>query len=77
MSLGVNTLINLVEHSASILDALNYDIEIFETHHKHKVDAPSGTAITLGEYDAKSRKVDFDSVKNYDSTNKKCSAQKS
>ena len=70
MSLGVNTLLNLVEHSASILDALNYDIEISETHHKHKVDAPSGTAITLGEYAAKSRKVDFNSVKNYDRTNK-------
>ena len=36
MSLGVNTLFNLVEHSASILDALSYDIEISETHHKHK-----------------------------------------
>ena len=70
MSLGVNTLFNLVEHSASILDALSYDIEISETHHKHKVDAPSGTAITLGEHAAKSRKVDFNSVKNFDRTNK-------
>jgi len=70
MSLGVNTLLNLVERSASILDALNYDIEISETHHKHKVDAPSGTAISLGEYAAKSRKVDFNSVKNFDRANK-------
>ena len=70
MSLGINILLNLVEHSASILDALSYDIEISETHHKHKVDAPSGTAISLGEHAAKSRKVSFDSVKNYDRTNK-------
>ena len=70
MSLGINTLVNLVEHSASILDALNYDIEISETHHKHKIDAPSGTAITLGKLAAKSRKVDFNIVKNFDRTNK-------
>ena len=70
MSLGVNTLFNLVDYSASILDSLNYDVEISETHHKHKLDAPSGTAITLGEYTAKSRKVDFNSVKNFDRTHK-------
>ena len=70
MSLGVNTLFNLVELSASIFDTLSYDIEISETHNKHKVDAPSGTAITLGEYAAKGRKVDFNSVKNFDRTNK-------
>ena len=70
MSLGVNTLFNLVERSAAILDARNYDIEISETHHKHKVDAPSGTAISLGEHAAKSRKVDFKSVKNFNRTNK-------
>ena len=71
MSLGVNTLLRLVEHSASILNASDYDIEISETHHKHKIDAPSGTAISLGEQAAKSRKVDFNSVKNFDRTNKK------
>ena len=49
---------------------MSYDIEISETHHKHKIDAPSGTAISLGELAAKSRKVDFDSVKNYDRMNK-------
>jgi len=70
MSLGINTLLNLVEHSALILDSSNYDIEISETHHKHKIDAPSGTAITLGELAAKSRKVDFNIVKNFDRTNK-------
>ncbi len=70
MSLGVNTLINLVKQSASILDSSSYDIEITETHHKHKIDAPSGTAITLGEYAAKGRKVDFNNVKNFNRTNK-------
>jgi 4-hydroxy-tetrahydrodipicolinate reductase len=40
MSLGVNVLINLVEKSAASLSASNYDIEIAETHHKHKIDAP-------------------------------------
>ncbi len=69
MSLGVNALLNLVEQASSILDAHNYDIEIAETHHKHKIDAPSGTAITLGEYAAKGRKVDFNSVKNFNRTN--------
>ncbi len=76
MSLGVNTLLNLVEHSASILDSLNYDIEISETHHKHKVDAPSGTAISLGECAAKSRKVDFNNVKNFDRANQKNSRKR-
>ena len=70
MSLGINMLLNLVEHSALILDASNYDIEISEIHHKHKIDAPSGTAISLGDLAAKSRKVDFNSVKNFDRTNK-------
>ena len=70
MSLAINTLLSLVEHSASILDASNYDIEISETHHKHKIDSPSGTAITLGELAAKSRKTDFNSVKKFDRTNK-------
>jgi len=48
MSVGVNVLLNLVETAARRLgDA--YDIEIVEMHHRHKVDAPSGTALMLGE----------------------------
>ncbi|MEX0584562.1 MAG: 4-hydroxy-tetrahydrodipicolinate reductase [Natronospirillum sp.] len=52
MSVGVNVLTNLVEQAARILgDA--YDVEIVEMHHRHKVDAPSGTALALGEAAAK------------------------
>ena len=43
MSLGVNLLANLVEKAAAALGP-EFDVEIYEMHHKHKVDAPSGTA---------------------------------
>ena len=52
MSVGVTMLINLVEQAAKALGA-GYDIEVLEMHHKHKVDAPSGTALRLGEAAAK------------------------
>jgi 4-hydroxy-tetrahydrodipicolinate reductase len=48
MSVGVNVLLSLVESAARRLGP-GYDIEILEMHHRHKVDAPSGTAIALGE----------------------------
>ena len=48
MSVGVTLLINLVEQAAKILKD-DFDIEVLEMHHKHKVDAPSGTALRLGE----------------------------
>jgi 4-hydroxy-tetrahydrodipicolinate reductase len=48
MSVGVTLLINLVQAAAKVL-ADGYDIEIIEAHHRHKVDAPSGTALRLGE----------------------------
>ena len=48
MSVGVTLLINLVEQAAKVL-ANGYDIEVVEMHHRHKVDAPSGTALRLGE----------------------------
>ena len=47
-SLGVNLLIELVRKAASILDS-RYDVEIVEMHHKHKKDAPSGTALMLAK----------------------------
>ena len=47
MSLGVNLLFNLVKQTAHALKDTDYDIEISETHHKHKKDAPSGTALSL------------------------------
>ncbi|HEY0268913.1 MAG TPA: 4-hydroxy-tetrahydrodipicolinate reductase, partial [Methyloradius sp.] len=47
MSVGVTLLINLVQAAAKVL-ADGYDIEIIEAHHRHKIDAPSGTALRLG-----------------------------
>ena len=69
MSLSVNLLFHLVQKTASTLDDINYDIEIAETHHKNKIDAPSGTAITLGEFASKGRKRNLNDVKVYDRTN--------
>ncbi len=60
-SIGVNVLFALTEKLAGILDD-DYDIEVVEMHHKHKVDAPSGTAIGLGEAAATGRGVDLAAV---------------
>ncbi|MBL8580245.1 MAG: 4-hydroxy-tetrahydrodipicolinate reductase [Mesorhizobium sp.] len=57
MSLGVNLLAVLVEQAARALDPEDFDIEILEMHHKHKVDAPSGTALLLGEAAARGRAI--------------------
>jgi 4-hydroxy-tetrahydrodipicolinate reductase len=57
MSLGVNLLGVLVEQAARALEAADWDIEVLEMHHKHKVDAPSGTAYLLGEAAARGRGV--------------------
>lgn len=59
MSLGVNLLGVLTEKAARALPAADWDIEILEMHHKHKVDAPSGTALLLGEAAAKGRGIDL------------------
>jgi len=56
MSLGVNLLTALTERVAKALGE-DFDIEIVEMHHRHKVDAPSGTALMLGEAAAKGRDV--------------------
>jgi 4-hydroxy-tetrahydrodipicolinate reductase len=56
MSLGVNLLAVLVEQAARSLGA-EFDIEIAEMHHRHKVDAPSGTALLLGEAAARGRNI--------------------
>lgn len=48
MSIGVNVVFKLLEQAARAL-AQGYDIEIIEAHHRHKVDAPSGTALKMGE----------------------------
>lgn len=57
-SLGVTMLAALVKHAASQLGD-DWDIEIVEMHHRHKVDAPSGTASLLGEAAAKGRGIDL------------------
>ena len=54
MSVGVNVALKLVELAARALGP-DYDVEVFEMHHKLKVDAPSGTALRLGEVAAKAR----------------------
>jgi 4-hydroxy-tetrahydrodipicolinate reductase len=59
MSLGVNLLTALTKKVAEALDA-DFDIEVLEMHHRHKVDAPSGTALMLGRAAAQGRGVDLD-----------------
>jgi len=61
MSAGIALLKQLVEKVAATLE--DFDIEIVEQHHKHKVDAPSGTALTLGEFAAKGRGLDLSAVR--------------
>ncbi|WP_068311143.1 4-hydroxy-tetrahydrodipicolinate reductase [Polycladidibacter hongkongensis] len=58
MSLGVNLLASLVKKAAAALDE-DFDIEVLEMHHRHKVDAPSGTALMLGEAAAAGRAIDL------------------
>jgi 4-hydroxy-tetrahydrodipicolinate reductase len=61
MSLGVNLLAHLVREAATRLGD-EWDIEIVEMHHRHKVDAPSGTALLLGTAAAEGRQVALDAV---------------
>ena len=61
-SLGVNMLMGLVAQAARALPAEAYDIEIVESHHRRKVDAPSGTALMLGEAAARGRGVALSEV---------------
>lgn len=60
MSLGVNLLSGLVKKAAQALGPEDFDIEILEMHHKHKVDAPSGTALLLGEAAALGRAINLE-----------------
>jgi len=61
MSVGVNVTLKLLEFAARHF-AQGYDIEIIEAHHRHKVDAPSGTALRMGEVVAKALGRDLDKV---------------
>jgi 4-hydroxy-tetrahydrodipicolinate reductase len=58
MSLGVNILASLVRQAATALGE-DFDIEVLEMHHRHKIDAPSGTALLLGQAAAEGRKIDL------------------
>jgi len=62
MSLGVNLLVRLTQKVAQALDA-DWDVEIVEAHHRMKVDAPSGTALMLGQAAADGRGVTLDEAK--------------
>lgn len=61
MSLGIALLKHLVQDASAKLS--DFDIEIVEMHHKHKVDAPSGTALTLAEHAAAGRNLNLDDVR--------------
>lgn len=60
-SVGISLLLGLTARVAGVLDN-DYDIEIVEMHHRHKVDAPSGTALALGQAAADGRGVDLETV---------------
>jgi 4-hydroxy-tetrahydrodipicolinate reductase len=70
MSLGVNLLLAVTEYVAGLLDD-EFDIEITEMHHRHKVDSPSGTALALGRAAAKGRKVTLEDKAVYDRAGKR------
>jgi 4-hydroxy-tetrahydrodipicolinate reductase len=65
MSVGVNLLFKLVEEAASVLGG-DYDIEIVESHHRHKKDAPSGTALRIAEIAAHTLKRNLARVAVYE-----------
>jgi 4-hydroxy-tetrahydrodipicolinate reductase len=58
MSVGVNVMLQLLARAAQALGP-DYDIEVLEAHHRHKVDAPSGTALAMGEVLAQARGLDL------------------
>ncbi len=65
MSLGIAVLDGIVRQAVASLGA-GFEAEIHETHHRHKVDAPSGTALKLGASIAAARNQDFEAVKRYE-----------
>lgn len=62
MSLGINTLMNLLKDAANVFAPAGYDIEIVEKHHNQKVDAPSGTALALADSINDARNNEFEYV---------------
>lgn len=69
MSIGIALLKSIVQKTAQVLDE-EFDIEILETHHRLKVDAPSGTALSLGESAAKGRGKNLSDLQIYPHPNK-------
>lgn len=69
-SIGIAVLSSLIKIAAQRLD-FDYDIEIVETHHRQKTDAPSGTALSLGKAVAAGRQVDFNHAKVIDREGKR------
>jgi 4-hydroxy-tetrahydrodipicolinate reductase len=63
-SLGVNLVAGLVRQAAARLGP-DWDVEVIESHHRHKVDAPSGTALMLGKAAAQGRGIDHDGVASF------------
>ena len=63
-SVGVNLILQLIRKAAAVLGT-DYDAEIFEAHHRHKVDAPSGTALAMGRALAAGRKVELEDAAVY------------
>lgn len=61
MSIGVNATLRLLELAAQLLNT-GYDVEVYEAHHKHKVDAPSGTALKMGEVIAETWGKNLDDI---------------
>lgn len=61
MSVGVNVTLKLLEMAARLLNT-GYDVEVFEAHHRNKVDAPSGTALAMGETVARSWGRELDDI---------------
>lgn len=68
-SLGINLLLTLVTRVSQALSSLDWDIEIIEAHHRRKIDAPSGTALALGEAAAAARGVPLSTLRQLNRNN--------
>ena len=64
MSVSVTMVLELLEYAATLFDD-GYDVEIIEAHHRHKADAPSGTALAMGEAITRAQKRSLDSCAVY------------
>jgi 4-hydroxy-tetrahydrodipicolinate reductase len=74
MSLGVNLMMDIVEYASNVLS--DYEVEILETHHHNKKDAPSGTALKLGEIICKVKHLEPESAFKFDRHNQTGSRNK-